>query len=54
MVVLAYRKTFHAAVYFVHNEDAAEVAKSLGFTTYFYDHTEKDLNGLKSFLDESL
>jgi len=43
-----------AAVYFEHNEDAAEVAKSLGITTYFYDHTEKDLNGLKSFLDESL
>ncbi|MGB4762215.1 MAG: hypothetical protein WBP12_02550 [Candidatus Saccharimonas sp.] len=41
-------------VYFEHNAEAADIARSAGITTYFYDHTKEDMVGLKQFLDESL
>jgi len=41
-------------VYFEHNAEAAETAKSVGITTYFYDHTKEDMATLKQFLDGSL
>lgn len=41
-------------VYFEHNEEAVEVAESLGITTYHYDKDVKNLGALKDFLDSSL
>ena len=41
-------------VYFEHNAEAAETARSVGITTYFYDHTKEDMVALKQFLDEKL
>lgn len=41
-------------VYFEHNAQAAETARSAGITTYFYDHTKEDMVALKQFLDENL
>ena len=41
-------------VYFEHNSDAVESAKSVGITSYFYDSKKKDLEGLKKFLDDNL
>ena len=40
--------------YFEHNVEAARTAQSVGITTYFYDHTKKDMDALKQFLDENL
>lgn len=41
-------------VYFEHNARAAETARSVGITTYFYDHTKEDMAALKQFLDDNL
>lgn len=41
-------------IYFEHNADAAESAKSTGINTYFYDHTKEDMESLKSFIDGGL
>lgn len=41
-------------VYFEHNVQAAETARSVGITTYFYDHTKEDMAALKRFLDDNL
>ena len=41
-------------VYFEHNRDAVESARSLGINTYFYDHTKEDMVSLKQFLDQNL
>jgi len=41
-------------VYFEHNAKAADTARSVGVTTYFYDHTKEDMVALKQFLDENL
>ena len=41
-------------IYFEHNEDAVESARSVGITTYHYDEDEKDLAELKKFIDENL
>lgn len=41
-------------VYFEHNEEAVEVAKSLGISTYHYDKDTKNLEALKDFLDSNL
>lgn len=42
------------AVYFEHNPDAVESARSVGITSYHYDENAQDLVSLKKFLDESL
>ncbi len=41
-------------IFFEHNKDAAESARSVGIKTYFYDHTKRDLKALKQFIDENL
>jgi FMN phosphatase YigB (HAD superfamily) len=41
-------------VYFEHNADAVESAKSVGINSYFYDNNKKDLEGLKKFLEINL
>ena len=41
-------------VYFEHNAEAVKTAQSLGVTTYYYDHTNEDMDALKQFLDENL
>ncbi len=38
-------------VYFEHNPEAVESAKSVGITTYHYDKDAKDLGALKAFLE---
>ena len=41
-------------VYFEHGEEAVQSAKSVGINTYHYNNEKKDLEALKSFLDNSL
>lgn len=41
-------------VYFEHNADAVESARSIGITAYHYDKDKKDLDALKEFLDEKI
>ena len=41
-------------VYFEHNKQATETARSVGIPTYFYDHTKEDLVALKEFIDDNL
>ncbi len=41
-------------VYFEHNAEAVESARSVGITTYHYDKDKKDLVALKEFLDANL
>lgn len=49
-----YHLAANDVVYFEHNAEAAETAKSLEIPTYFYDHTKEDMDALKKFLDENL
>ena len=49
-----YGLTVKDVVYFEHNRDAVESARSLGINTYFYDHTKEDMVSLKQFLDQNL
>lgn len=49
-----YRLEIKDVVYFEHNTEAVNSAKSVGITTYFYDHTKEDMYELKLFLDENL
>jgi HAD superfamily hydrolase (TIGR01509 family) len=46
--------TKNDVVYFEHNPDAVQSARSLGIISYHYDSEKKDLEGLKKFLDENL
>lgn len=41
-------------IYFEHNIDAVNSAKSLGINSWFYDNDKKDLVALKAFLDANL
>lgn len=41
-------------VYFEHNKEAIESAKSLGITTHHYDKDTKDIQSLKTFLDNNV
>ena len=41
-------------VYFEHNPEAVESAKSVGINSYFYDNNKKDLEGLKNFLNANV
>lgn len=41
-------------IYFEHNPEAVESARSAGIMTHYYDKEKRDLDGLKSFLDENL
>lgn len=46
--------TTNDVIYFEHNADAVESARSVGITTYHYDKDAKDLVALKEFLDANL
>lgn len=41
-------------VYFEHNAEAVESAKSISINTYHYDKDKKDIDALKQFLDRAL
>ncbi len=41
-------------VYFEHNRDAVESAQSVGITSYHFDHKERNVEALKTFLDSNL
>ena len=41
-------------IYFEHNKDAVESAQLVGITSFHYNPDKKDLNTLKTFLDENL
>jgi FMN phosphatase YigB (HAD superfamily) len=41
-------------VYFEHDLEAVESARSAGIATHHYDEDKKDLESLKKFLDENL
>ena len=41
-------------VYFEHNKEAYESAKSVGIPTLFYDEDKQDLDALKQFLTSNL
>lgn len=41
-------------IYFEHNGEAVDTARSLGIQSYFYDHTKQDLAALKNFIDSCL
>lgn len=41
-------------VYFEHDPDAVETARSVGINSHFYKENEKDLVSLKEFLDLNL
>jgi len=41
-------------VYFEHDIDVVKSAQSVGINTHHYDNNKKDLESLKSFLDENL
>jgi FMN phosphatase YigB (HAD superfamily) len=41
-------------LYFEHDIDVVKSAQSVGINTYHYDSNKKDLESLKSFLDENL
>lgn len=41
-------------IYFEHNPNAVKSAQSVGINTWFYNEEEKDLIGLKKFIDNNL
>lgn len=41
-------------LYFEHNKDAVESAKTLGINSFYYNPNSKDLIELKTFLDTSI
>jgi len=49
-----YGLTADDVIYFEHDTEAANTAKSVGIVTYFYDHTKQDIGALKQFLDKNL
>ncbi len=42
------------AVYFEHNPEAVQSARSLGIVSYHYDSEKRDIEALKHFLSQSL
>lgn len=41
-------------VYFEHNKDAVESARSSGIKTFHYDKDSRDIKALKKFIDENI
>ncbi|MYB40239.1 hypothetical protein F4X86_03185 [Candidatus Saccharibacteria bacterium] len=54
IMLVNYNLDSRDVVYFEHNRDACESAKSAGITTLFYDHKKEDMAELKAFLDTNL
>jgi FMN phosphatase YigB (HAD superfamily) len=48
-----YNLTAGDVIYFEHNPEAVKSAESIGIKSYFYDSEIKDLEGLKTFLDNN-
>lgn len=46
--------TANDAVYFEHDPKAVESAESVGIKSYFYNSTERDLEGVRKFLASNL
>lgn len=46
--------TIDDVVYFEHNSEAVESARSLGINTFWYDKDAKDLNELTQFLNNNI
>jgi len=42
------------AIYFEHNKDAVASAASVGIVSYHFDHQTRDLEALKTFIDNHL
>ena len=49
-----FQLTADDVVYFEHNRDAVDSAKSIGITAHHYDKDKKDLIALEKFLKENL
>jgi FMN phosphatase YigB (HAD superfamily) len=49
-----YQLSAEDVIYFEHSAEAVDSARSVGITTYFYDHTKQDMESLKKFLDANL
>jgi len=54
LMLAHFELTKEDVVYFEHNPEAVNSAKSLGITSWFYDNDKKDLVALKAFLDANL
>lgn len=46
--------TVEGVIYFEHSQAAVDSAASLGIPSHFYDSGKKDLESLKSFIDQNL
>jgi HAD superfamily hydrolase (TIGR01509 family) len=53
-VLSTYGLNTEDVVYFEHNAEAVRAARSVGITTFLYDHTKQDMIALKQFLDTNL
>lgn len=49
-----YNLNVEDVIYFEHNIEAVNSAKSLGIKSYYYNYQEKDLEKLKVFLTENI
>lgn len=49
-----HRLTPNDVIFFEHNKEAVETARSVGISTLFYDAEKRDLSELKAFLDKEL
>lgn len=49
-----YHLTADDVIYFEHNPDAVESAKSIGIKTFWYDPEKKDLPALQKFLEANV
>jgi HAD superfamily hydrolase (TIGR01509 family) len=54
MMFEKFNLTKNEVVYFEHDREAVESAKSLGITSYLYDKEKRNLVLLKEFLDSNL
>ena len=53
-MLTAFKVNKDDVIYFEHNPEAVQSAKSVGITSWFYDNERKDLVALKAFLDANL
>lgn len=49
-----YNLNINNVIYFEHNIDAVNSAKSIWINTYHYDHEKQDLKALEQFLNENI
>jgi len=46
--------TSEDVIYFEHNKEAVESAKSVGINTFWYDKVKKDISGVKEFIQNNI